>query len=109
MIVRNTNFMQDVIKRRLSSGSACHYLVQNRLFSCLLFKNIKIRIHKIIIFPVVLYGCEIRSLILSEDHRLRVFKKRVLRKIIALKGMKDQEDREGCLMRSFITCALCQI
>ena len=32
-------------------------------------------------FPVVLYGCETWSLILSEEHRLRVFENKVLRRI----------------------------
>jgi hypothetical protein len=48
-------------------------------------KNIKIRIYKIIILPVVLYGCEIWSLTLREEHRLRVFENRVLRRIFGPK------------------------
>jgi hypothetical protein len=51
------------------------------LSSRLLSKNIKIRIYKTIILPVVLYGCETWSLILKEEHRLRVFENRVLRRI----------------------------
>jgi hypothetical protein len=47
----------------------------------LLSKNLKIRIYKTIILPVVLYGCETWSLTLREGHRLRVFENRVLRKI----------------------------
>jgi hypothetical protein len=46
----------------------------------LLSKNIKIRIYKTIILPVVLYGGEIRSLTLREKHRWKVFENRVLRK-----------------------------
>jgi hypothetical protein len=42
--------------------------------------NKKIKICKIIILPVVLYGCETLSLTLREEHRLRVFENRVLRK-----------------------------
>jgi hypothetical protein len=42
-------------------------------------KNLKIRIYKTIILPVVLYGCETWSLTLREEHRLRVFENRVLR------------------------------
>ena len=34
-----------------------------------------------IILPVVLYGCETLSLTLREEHRLRVFENRVLRRI----------------------------
>jgi hypothetical protein len=48
--------------------------------SRLLSKNLKIRIYKTIILPVVLYGCEIWSLTSKEEHRLRVFENRVLRR-----------------------------
>jgi hypothetical protein len=41
--------------------------------------------HKSIILPVVLYGCEILSLTLREEHRLRVFENRVLRRIFGPK------------------------
>jgi hypothetical protein len=44
----------------------------------MLSKNIKIRIHKTVILPVVLYGCETCSLTLREEHRLRVFENRLL-------------------------------
>jgi hypothetical protein len=44
------------------------------------------RIYKTIILPVVLYGCETWSLTLREEHRLRVFENRVLRRIFGLKG-----------------------
>jgi hypothetical protein len=32
-------------------------------------------------FPVVLYGCENWSLILREEHRLRVFESRMLKEV----------------------------
>jgi hypothetical protein len=51
--------------------------IQYRTF-CLLSKNIKIRIYRTIILPVILYGCETWSLTLREEHRLRVFENRVL-------------------------------
>jgi hypothetical protein len=53
--------------------------------SRLLSKNLKIRIYKTIILPVVLYGCETWSLSLKEEHRLRVFENRVLRRILGPK------------------------
>jgi hypothetical protein len=43
--------------------------------------NLKIRIYKTIILPVVLYGCKTWSLTLREEHRLRVLENRVLRRI----------------------------
>jgi hypothetical protein len=48
-------------------------------------RNIKTRIYKTIILPVVLYGCETWSLTLREEHRLRVFENRVLRRIFGPK------------------------
>jgi len=49
--------------------------------TALLSKNLKIKIYRIIILPVVLYGCETWSLILREERRLRVFENRVLRRM----------------------------
>jgi hypothetical protein len=52
-------------------------------------KNLKIKMYKTVILPFVLYGCETWSLTLGEEHRLRVFENRVLRKIF---GPKREED-----------------
>jgi hypothetical protein len=79
--ITNQNLIQEEIKRRLNSGNACYHSVQNLLSSRLLSGNIKIRIYKTIILPEVLYGCETWSLTLREEHRLRVFGNRVLRRI----------------------------
>jgi hypothetical protein len=50
-----------------------------------LCKIVKIRIYKIIILPVVMYGCETWSVALREEHRLRVLENRVLRRIVGPK------------------------
>jgi hypothetical protein len=68
------------------------------LYSRLLSKNIKIRIYKTIILPVILYGCETWSLTLREKHRLRLFENRMLRKIFGQKG-DEVEIGENCIMR----------
>jgi hypothetical protein len=69
----NQNSIQGEIKGRLKSGNACYYLVWNVLSSSLLSKNLKIKIYRKIILPVVLYGCETWSLTLREERSLRVF------------------------------------
>jgi hypothetical protein len=61
------------------SGNTCYYSMQNLLSSSLLSNNLKIKIYRTIILPVVLYGCETWSLILREERRLRVFENWVLR------------------------------
>jgi hypothetical protein len=73
--------MQEEIKSRPNSGNVCYLSVQSLLSSRLLSRNVKVKIYKTIILPVVLYGCETESLILREEHRLRVFENRVLRRI----------------------------
>jgi hypothetical protein len=85
MTVTNKNLIQKEIKRRVNSGNACYYSVQNLLSSHLLSKNLKIRIYKTIILPVDLYGCETWSLTLREVHGMRVFENRVLRRIFGPK------------------------
>jgi hypothetical protein len=85
----NQNDIPDEIKSRLNSGNVCYYSVQNLLSSCLISKNVKIKIHETVILPVVLYGCETWSLTLREEHRLRVFENSVLR----IFGPKRDEDR----------------
>ena len=83
--LKNQNFIQEDIKSRLKLENACYHSVQNILSPSLLSKNIKIKIHRSIILPVVLYGCETWSLILREKRRLRVFENRVLRGIFGRK------------------------
>jgi hypothetical protein len=73
------------VKRRLDPGNACYHSVQNLLSSRLLSKTLKIRIHKTIILPVVLYGCETWSITLRDKHRVTVFENRALRRIFGSK------------------------
>ena len=61
------------------------------LSSRLLSKNLKTKIYKTIILPVVLYGCETWSLTLREECRLRVFENRILNPIF---GPKKNENGE---------------
>jgi hypothetical protein len=87
--VTNQNGIHDEIKSRLNSGNACYHSVKNLLPSRLISKNLKIKIYKTVILTVVLYGCEILSLTLREEHRLRDFENRVLRRIF---GPTREED-----------------
>jgi hypothetical protein len=81
----NQNDIHDEIKSGLNSENACYHSVfSSRLIS----KNLKIKIYKTVILPVVLNGCETWSLTLREEHRLRVFENRVLR----IFGPKREED-----------------
>ena len=54
----NQNSIAEEIKSRLRSGNACYHSMENLLSSRLLSKNLKIKIYRTIILPLVLYGCE---------------------------------------------------
>jgi hypothetical protein len=74
------NCIHEEIRSRLN-----FHAVQNLLSSRLLSRNVNIKIYKTITLRVVLYGCETLSLTLREEHRLRVFENRVLRRIFGPK------------------------
>jgi hypothetical protein len=73
----NKNSIQEEIKGRFMSGNGWYHSVQTLLSSSLLSINLKIKIYRTIILPV-LYGRETWSLILVEERRLTVFENRVL-------------------------------
>jgi len=81
----NQNSVQEEIKSRLKSGNACYHVAQNLLSSSLLSKNLKIEIYRTILLAVVFCGCGTWSVTLREEHRLRAFENRVLRRIFGLK------------------------
>ena len=74
--------VQDVMWDK--EGTCCHS-AQSLLSSSLLSKNVKIKIHRNIILPVILYGFETWSLTLREKHMPRMFEHRLLRRIFGHK------------------------
>ncbi|KAJ4435721.1 hypothetical protein ANN_18337 [Periplaneta americana] len=71
--VTNINDNREEIKHRINMENACYYSVEKLLSSSLLSKNLKVRIYKT------------WTLTLREEHRLRVFENKVLRKIFEAK------------------------
>jgi len=86
------NCIQEEIKSRWNSGNAFYHSVQNLMSSILLSKNLKIKVYRTIILPVVLYGYETWSLTLGEESRLRMCQNRVLRRIFGPKRDEGTEE-----------------
>jgi len=86
--ITNQKYIQEEIKSRLKSGNACYHSVQNLLSSRLLSKSLKIKTHRTIILPVVLYECENTLLAMREERRLRMCENRVLRRIFGPKRIE---------------------
>jgi len=57
----NQNSIQEEIKSRLKSENACYFSVQNLLSFGLLSKNIKIKVYRTAIWPVVFMGVKLGS------------------------------------------------
>jgi len=70
---------------KLNSRNICYHSVEYLLSYCLLPKNLKIKIYRTIILPIVLYGYETWSLTIRKGHGLRVFQNKMLRRIIGPK------------------------
>jgi hypothetical protein len=85
-ILTNQNCMHKQINTTLNSRNAWYHLEQSLLPCFLISKNIKIKLYRNTILHVVLYGCETWSLTLWDEHTLRVFDKRVLRKTLGPTG-----------------------
>ena len=96
----NQNFIQEEIKSRLRSGYACYHSVESLLSSRLLSKNLKIKIYRTIILPVVLYGCEAWSPTAREERKLRVFENMVLRRIFGPRRDEVTGNGGDCITRS---------
>jgi hypothetical protein len=79
------NCRHEEIKSGINSGNACYHSVQSLSSSRLPYGNLKVKIYKSIILPVVLCEYETWSLKLRGEYRLRVFENRVLRRIFGPK------------------------
>ena len=96
----NQNSIQEEIKSRLRSGNACYHSVQSLLSSRLLSKNLKTKIYRTKVLPVVLYGCEAWSLTAREERKLRVFENMVLRRIFGPRRDEVTGNGGDCITRS---------
>jgi len=86
--VTNQTSIQEEIKSKMKSENVCCHLLQNLLSFSLFSRNIKIRIYRTMILPVVLYGCENWSLTLREEVWLRTFQNTVHKKYLGLRGTR---------------------
>jgi hypothetical protein len=98
----NQNSIHEEIKSRLKSGNSCYYSVHNHLSSRKKKKNVKNKIYRTIILPVVFYGCETWSLAFRVERRPRIFENRVLRRIFGPKMDEVQGSGKNYITRSLM-------
>jgi hypothetical protein len=83
--------------------------VQNLVSSSVLFKNIKVKIHRTIILPVSLRECETLSLTLREERRLCLLENSLLRRIFGHKRDEVTGEGEEYMMSRLMICSTHQI
>ena len=66
----------------------CHHSFAEYFVLRFAVQNVNVKIHRTIILPVVLYGCETWSLTLRAKRRPRVFENRVLRRLFGPEGAR---------------------
>jgi hypothetical protein len=94
--------IKEEIKKKMNSGNAYYHTVPNLLSSRLLQKNLKVRMYKNTILPLVLYGSETCSLTLWEKYKLRVCENMVLKRIfgpkrdVVTRGWRKLHNEELC-------------
>ncbi|KAF0749456.1 Reverse transcriptase domain-containing protein [Aphis craccivora] len=77
------------IERRITTGNKSYFALVLVFKSRLISKNIKIRLYKVLIRPIVLYTCGAWAKIKSDEKRLLLFERRILRRIY---GPKRNEE-----------------
>lgn len=102
MTVTNQIHMHEEIRSRLNSRNAHYHSVQNLLSSCSPFKNKNTKIFTTVNLPVVLHVCATWSLTLGEEHRLRVLKNMMLRKLLRPNKEEVTDNGKNCIIRSFM-------
>jgi hypothetical protein len=88
-IVTGNNSIEEEIKGRISLRNKAFYANQDLFKSKLLTENSKLRMYKTLVRPVVTYACETWVLEENIKTKLRVFERKVLRRIYGLTREKD--------------------
>ena len=79
--VTNKNDVSLEIKRRITLANRCYYGLNGQLSNRDLSRTTKLILYKTLILPVLLYGAEAWTLLSTDAAALRVFERKVLRKI----------------------------
>jgi hypothetical protein len=80
-IITQDNELKTEVSSRIQLANKGYYGLEIILKSRTIFKNLKIRMYMTLLRPIVLYGFETWALRKSEEQRLGVIERKVLRKI----------------------------
>ncbi|XP_055375384.1 uncharacterized protein LOC129608086 [Condylostylus longicornis] len=85
----NDNSMHACINENIQNGNRSYYANKKLFQSRLLSRNLKTILYKTTIRPIVTYGCEAWSLTQGDENNLKIFERKILRKIFGPKRLED--------------------
>jgi hypothetical protein len=83
LIAANNNLTQE-INHRLLIANKCYYALKKQLGSHYLSLQTKCKLYKTLLRPIILYGSESWALTKTEENKLKIFERNILRKIYGL-------------------------
>ncbi|PSN54154.1 hypothetical protein C0J52_06854 [Blattella germanica] len=69
------------IKQRITNGNRTYYMYSKLMTSKMLNRELKLKMYNTLTRPVVVYGCESWTLNSNDKHLLRIFERKILRRI----------------------------
>jgi hypothetical protein len=81
MLVISDNNLTLEINHRLTTANRCYHGMQKQLRSHFLNKKTKIKLYKTLLWPILLYGSKSWALTKCDENKLRIFERKILRKI----------------------------
>lgn len=92
-IISNKNDRSIEIEQRIKSGHSAYYRYKEIMRSKRISNKTKIRVYKTAIRPTVLYAAETMSATKKDEEKLKVFERKIVRKIYGLKKINDEQYR----------------
>jgi hypothetical protein len=80
-LITKKNEIGEEIKMRIAAGNQCCYGLQHLFRSRKVSRIVKIKIYKTILKPIVMFGCEARSITENDRTRLNMWERKILRKV----------------------------
>jgi hypothetical protein len=81
VVINSKNNMEDTIQDRIQAENKAYYANQKMLKKRYINRGAKMQIHKTLIRPVVMYGCEVWTMRKEDENILRRFERKIIRGI----------------------------
>lgn len=93
VIINNKNEKKQEIDQRIQAGHRAYYKYKNIMTDKKISRNTKLRVNKTAIRTIVIYGAETMSLTKFDEEKMKIFERKIIRRIYGLKKIVEGEYR----------------